>query len=93
MKIDYGPPPPADLGRNLNTIEDARRWLLHPSNWLDSQFWIIRWDGIVPKIRESRAKELIAQPHDTGLFEVVVIEQRRMKNRAKAGLPIEDSFE
>ena len=85
---DFGPPPPEELGRNLETIADARRWLMHPSNWIESWFYIIRWDGIVPKIRKQRALELLKQPEDTGIFIVAVQEQRRRKTRSSGPDPL-----
>lgn len=92
-KHDFGPPPPAELGKNLTTVADARRWLLHPSNWIDSSFWIVKWDGVIPKLTRRIALERLANPSDNGIFEVIVIEQHRMKTRAKAGLPLQENFD
>jgi len=75
--------PPESLGKNLNNIEDAKTWLLHPSNWIDSRLWIIKWDGIVPKIARHQALKLIEEPGDDAIFQVVVRHQSSLKSRGK----------
>ena len=73
-----GPRPPLELGKNLNTIEDARKWLSHPSNWIKSQLFIIKWDGEVPYIEETRARKL---EEDDSVLLSVVRHQKFLKER------------
>jgi hypothetical protein len=75
--------PEAKLGGNLNTIEDARRWLLHPSNWFEGRTYIIKWDGLVPTICKEHAERLVREHWDTGMYEVVVRHQLSLKRRGK----------
>lgn len=42
---------------------------------------IIKWDGLVPTIRRSRAMELLDDPRDVGLYRVVVLEQEARRHR------------
>lgn len=69
--------PDPDLGRNLRTLDDVRRWLGHPSNWKDTKLFIIYWDGNVPKI----ARTSVDQLKRDGFCEVVIREQINRKKR------------
>lgn len=87
-----GPPPPVELGRELKTIDDARRWLTHPSNWVDTDFFVFVWDGLTPRICRKHGQRLLREPWDTGLLEVAITQQarRRLGGRDEEKEPIED---
>jgi hypothetical protein len=77
---DPGPWPGLEFGRNLDTVEKARRWLTHPKNWRKTQLFIIIWDGSIPYISERHGQKMIDEPWDDSLTQVVVIGQHRLKN-------------
>ena len=79
--VDRRDPPPIELGRDLKSIEDAHRWLSHPSNWIKSQLFIIKWDGVVPYIEESRGMELLREGFDKSILLSVISQQRERKSR------------
>ena len=83
-------PLPFGLGYELDTVEKARQWLTHPSNWFKSGLFILKWDGLVPRIAETHGKRLIAEPYDDGLPSVVVFEQRRRRTKKDRGESIEE---
>lgn len=82
-KVPDGPPPPAELGKNLVTIDDARRWLTHPSNWRDMTTFIIKWDGLVPYISRRHGLRLVEEPWDVGIYHVVVRHQKHLRQGGK----------
>lgn len=76
-KVVHGDAPPESLGRHLETSEDVRKWLGHPSNWKKTQLFIIYWEGNVPKISETFVGEL----RRDSFCQVVVREQANRKRR------------
>lgn len=76
-------PLPIEFGRNLDTVEKARKWLTNPHTWRDSNTYIIYWDGIVPHISSHHGRRLLEETWDNGLPEVVVREQRRIRSGGK----------
>lgn len=74
------PLPDPSLGSNLNTIEDVRRWLGHPSNQFDTWIFIIEWTGHVPRIRSHDVERLW---ENTSMAEAIIYEQRRRKQHFK----------
>jgi hypothetical protein len=60
-------------------VADARRWLTHPSNWFESELFIIKWDGLVPRISRRHGQRLLDEPWDDGLPEVVLRQQREAR--------------
>ncbi|MHB8407849.1 MAG: hypothetical protein ACYDHY_07000 [Acidiferrobacterales bacterium] len=83
-KGDALPPPPPELGKNLQTIDDVRRWLGHPSNWHQSEFEHLRWgvDGPTISIRFGQRHQACSEEAD-GFYEFVLKEQHRIKNPVK----------
>lgn len=69
------------MGTNLDTLEKVKRWLQHPDHWFTGETFIIQWDGLVPYITRRHAERLRVETHDTGLYEVVLKEQYRLKHK------------
>lgn len=70
------PPPPPELGRNLRTVDDVRRWLSHPSNWHQSEFEHLRWTAKGPTISERFGHRHQTQPEEAaGFYDFVLREQ------------------
>jgi hypothetical protein len=78
-------------GYNLDTIEKARAWLTHPSNWLTSKLFILKWDGLIPKVSKEHGERLIAETWDDGLPWCVVIGQRDRRAKKDRGESIDES--
>jgi hypothetical protein len=78
-----GPKPPASLGSNLDTVEKARTWLTHPSNWFKSTLFIVKWDGYVPYINAKHARDLLANPSDDFMLRVIMTHQKMLKDRGQ----------
>lgn len=72
-----------EFGRNLDTVPKARQWLTNPHNWHEGQMFIIKWDGLLCTVSRTHGQRLIDEPHDSGLPEVVVREQYRLKKGGK----------
>jgi hypothetical protein len=76
-------PLPEEFGKNLSTIEDARKWLTNPHNWHSSNLFVIKWDGLLCTVNERFGQRLIDEPNDIGLLNVAVIDQIRIKRYGK----------
>lgn len=87
------PPLPDSFGYNLDTVAKARQWLTHPQNWFRSELFILRWDGLLPRISERHGRRLINEPWDNGLPEVVVWEQRQRRKKKDSGEEIDEPKE
>jgi hypothetical protein len=72
-----------EFGKNLNTVEDARKWLTNPHNWHSSNLFVIKWNGLLCTVNERFGQRLIDEPNDIGLLNVVVIDQIRIKRYGK----------
>ena len=72
-------PLPEEFGRNLDTVERARKWLTNPHNWFEGRVFILRWEGLVPKISSYHGQRLAHEVWDNGIPWVVVREQLRLK--------------
>lgn len=72
-------PLPEEFGKNLNTLEKARKWLTNPHNWHDTEFFVIKWEGLLCTINKRHGQRLIDEPWDDGLPKVVVLDQIRIK--------------
>lgn len=81
---------PETFGYNLDTIEKARRWLTNPQNWFKSELFILKWDGLIPRISERHGRRLIAEPWDDGLPWTVVYEQKQRRSKKDRGEEIEE---
>lgn len=84
IPYDPGPPPELSLGRHLTSVEHARIWLTHPANWHDTELFVVKWNGHYVTVNHKRGQELIDRPHDIGLLEVVVWQQKQIKQGRKA---------
>lgn len=73
------PDPPEKLGRMLTTLEEAKAWLLHPSNWFESDLDILRWDGLSPKISRSRALAYLRGETNDDVFLGAIVGQRNRR--------------
>lgn len=87
------PPLPDSFGYNLDTVTKARQWLTNPQNWFRSNLFIIKWDGLLPRISEHHGQRLINEPWDNGLPEVVVMEQRNRRKKKDRGEELEEPKE
>lgn len=83
-------PLPEHFGRNLDTLEKARRWLTNPHNWHDSKLFILKWDGLLCTVMREHAVKLLREPWDDGLPWCVVYEQTRRKRRTERGETMEE---
>lgn len=68
--------PPEELGKNLLTVADVRTWLSHPSNQLETRLFIVKWDGLVPKVSVHHVERMMVED---GFCEVVIWEQQRRR--------------
>lgn len=93
VQVETPKPLPESLGYNLDTIEKARQWLINPQNWFKSELFILRWEGLIPKISERHGRRLIAEPWDDGLPWTVVYEQKKLRARGGAVEAILDPTE
>ena len=72
-----------DFGKNLDTVQKARTWLTNPHNWHESHMSIIRWNGLLCTVNKEIAIQLLDNPQDNSLPEVVVREQIRLRKGGK----------
>jgi hypothetical protein len=72
-----------EFGKNLNTIDDAKKWLTNPHNWHTSNLFVIKWNGLLCTVNERFGQRLVDEPNDIGLLKVVVTEQLRIKRYGK----------
>lgn len=61
-------------------VQDVFDHLLKPENHIRTDLFVIRWEGIYPRIAESRLKDL---QNDRALAEVTYLEYLRRKRRPK----------
>jgi hypothetical protein len=76
---------PDEFGRKLDTLEKARRWLTNPHNWFVGNLYVLKWDGVFPKVRADHGMRLIEETWDWDLCGVVVRQQKRIRE----GMPVE----
>ncbi len=60
----------------LETVAQARTWLSHPGNLLDTQLFVVKWEGAVPRLSAWKLDELFADP---ALAEVILLEHIRLR--------------
>ena len=70
-------------GRDLSTVARSRAWLMDKRNWFKGHMWIIRWDGLVPRICEAHGEKLYTEPRDNGLPSHVVVRQAAIRASGK----------
>lgn len=80
---------PDSFGYGLDTVEKARRWITNPKNWFKSELFILRWDGLLPRVCERHGKRLLNEPWDNGLAELVVMEQANRRRKKDIGEDLE----
>ncbi len=81
QRLEAGPPPSPDLGRNLESFEDVLAWLSHPSNWFKGDTYIVRWDGYVPTIAASHAWQLAPDSFGKDMMLRVVLHEHQRRKR------------
>jgi len=89
-------PLPEKFGRNLDTLEKARLWLINPHNWHGGSLFILKWDGLLCTIMKEKALQLINIPEDMGLPWCVMYgqkEQRAPRQGKKSARKQEESTE
>lgn len=80
-------PLPPEFGLSLDTVAKAREWLTNPNNWFESTVFILKWDGLLPKVSARHGQRLVDEPWDDGLAQVVVREQVRLRRGGKQEEP------
>jgi hypothetical protein len=83
-EITVKPVPGSSRGidpKNIQTISQARAWLVDPNNWFPENTRIIRWEGLVPKVSAEHGVKLLNDPKDDGLPWSVVFTQMTLKKR------------
>ena len=69
---------------DLDTIAGCREWLSHPSNWMRTELFIIRFEGLLPKISSFHAWKLAPDCGEAkGMIEVVISERRNRRYKPK----------
>lgn len=74
-------PLPESFGRNLTTIEEARRWLTNPHNWHRSSLFILKWNGLLCTVDQTHGERLWREPWDSDLPVTVLISQKQFRTR------------
>lgn len=62
----------------FNTKEEVKEWLRRRENQMNTDLFVIKWEGHTPSIAVSRLKDLEANDE---LAEVVLTEHKRRKRR------------
>jgi hypothetical protein len=83
-------PLPEKFGRNLDTLEKARQWLINPHNWHGGSLFILKWDGLLCTIKKEHALKLIDNPQDMGLPWCVMSAQAKRKSKKDRGESMDD---
>lgn len=83
-------PLPETFGRNLDTLEKARLWLLNPHNWHGGTLFILKWNGLLCTVMRRHAERMMENPEDDGLAWCVVKEQQKRKRKDERGESMED---
>jgi len=83
-------PLPEKFGRNLDTLEKARQWLINPHNWHGGSLFILKWDGLLCTVMKEHGIKLIKNPADLGLPWCVVQAQIKRKNKSDKGESMDD---
>ena len=90
-KAPESPPPLLEsFGYGLDTVQKARQWLTNPQNWFKSNLFIIKWDGLLPRICEQHGQRLINEPWDDGLAHTVMVEQRKRRTKKDRGETLDE---
>lgn len=67
--------------KNILNPRELLDWLSHPSNWFDSHLYIVKYEGLTPKISKHHAWKLAPGCKDRyGLISVVFNCLNRRKN-------------
>jgi hypothetical protein len=91
VSADEVPPLPESFGRNLDTITKARQWLTNPHNWFESELFILKWDGLLPRISRKHGMRLRTETWDDGLPWCAVFEQKQRRTKKERGEALEES--
>lgn len=78
------PPPPIELGKNLQTVEDVQEWLGHPDNQLWPCLFVVEWKGHVPYVNVEHVERL----WENDIFAEVTLDVQARKKRGR-----QDEFE
>lgn len=80
---------PHDL--DLDTVDGMREWLSHPSNWVETDLFIIRFDGLSPKISSSHVWKLATGCNEAlFLLDVVLADRRNRRHKPSRGKFVDD---
>jgi hypothetical protein len=83
-------PLPESFGRNLDTLEKARLWLINPHNWHSGTLFILKWDGLLCTVMKEHGEKLIKNPEDMGLPWCVVTTQKQRRHKGERGESMEE---
>lgn len=75
---------------DLDTIAGARRWLVDPKNWHETNLFILKWNGMTPTVNKRHGQRLIDNPHDDGLAWCVVYERKLRRGKRDRGEEIDE---
>ena len=79
--VEKSPTPlPPDI--DLDTLSGLGQWLSHPSNWMNTDLYVIKWNGLIPSISRFHAWKLAPGcPERTGLLGVLLYERKYRRLR------------
>jgi len=91
--VEAAPPMTQSMGYELDTVEKARRWLTDPAHWHDDDFFILKWEGLLPTVMTRHGERLVAEPWDDGLPMVVVQGQAERRRKREKGEELAETRE
>lgn len=69
---------------DLETVSGIHQWLSHPSNWKNTDVFIIGWNGLYPWISERHAWKFAPNCKDgKELAEIVLYDRNKRRARHK----------
>lgn len=77
-------PKPLPEGLDLDTVEGMGTWLSYPANWVRSDLFVLKWDGMVPRLARNYAWNIAPGcPDRKTMIEVAIYERRRRRERSR----------
>jgi len=83
-------PLPESFGRNLDTLEKARLWLINPHNWHGGSLFILKWNGLLCTVMKEHGERLLREPEDMGLPWCAVYGQKERRKKGDRGESMDD---